>query len=115
MDESILDNIKELLGGEAENYDPFDNDLRVHINTALATLWQLGIGAKNFYLTDDSQTWSDFLGSDVNLPMVKDFVYFNVKLAFDPPNNSFLLESYKSTLAELTWRLHVQVETDSLN
>ena len=43
--------------------------------------------------------------------MVKEYIYLSVKVLFDPPQNSFTLESYKSEAEELLWRLNVEVDT----
>ena len=41
--ESILETIKKLLGPDS-SYEVFDEDIIIHINTALADLTQLGVG-----------------------------------------------------------------------
>lgn len=107
MENSILLSIKKLIGIDSE-YDVFDQDLIIHINTVLAILNQIGIGPENgFSITDDSSTWSDFIGNDTRLESVKSYVYMKVKLLFDPPNNSALIESTNKLLNELEWRLNI--------
>lgn len=111
MDESILITIKKMLGLDDE-YQPFDADVIVLINSALMTLTQLGIGPKNGYaITDYSSKWSDFLVNDVKLEAVKNYIYLKVRVTFDPPTSSSILEAYKQQLNELEWRLNVQVES----
>lgn len=108
---SILNTIKHMIG-PSETYDYFDTDLIVHINSALATLTQLGVGpSTGFAITGDTETWSDFLGNDLRLGAVKSFVYLQCRLAFDPPQNSSILSSIKEQIAELTWRINVAAET----
>lgn len=108
---SILNTIKHMIG-PSETYDYFDTDLIVHINSALATLTQLGVGpSTGFAITGDTETWSDFLGDDLRLGAVKSFVYLQCRLAFDPPQNSSILSSIKEQIAELTWRINVAAET----
>lgn len=108
---SILNTIKHMIG-PSETYDYFDTDLIVHINSALATLTQLGVGpSTGFAITGDTETWSDFLGNDLRLGAVKSFVYLQCRLAFDPPQNSSILSSIKEQIAELTWRINVTAET----
>ena len=88
MGDSILVTIKKMLGLE-DNYTPFDVDVMVHINAALMSLTQLGIGPKEgFTITDYTQTWSDFITNEVKLGAVKTYVYLKVKMVFDPPTNS---------------------------
>lgn len=108
---SILNTIKHMIG-PSETYDYFDTDLIVHINSALATLTQLGVGpSTGFAITGDTETWDDFLGDDLRLGAVKSFVYLQCRLAFDPPQNSSILSSIKEQIAELTWRINVAAET----
>ena len=46
MNDSILESIKALLGPDSA-YTVFDQDLLIHINTALATLTPIGGGPAN--------------------------------------------------------------------
>ena len=114
MNESILGNIKKLLG-PGYDYNHFDTDLIIHINTYLAVLYQLGVGKKNFSITGASETWSDFLGEDsTNLQGVKTFVYLRVRLVFDPPTNGTVLDAMERTAKELEWRLNVTVDPEEV-
>lgn len=109
--DSILTTIKHMIG-PSETYDYFDTDLIVHINSALATLHQLGVGPDaGFAITGVTETWGDFLGTDPCLNSVKDFIYLQCRLAFDPPQNSAILASIKEQISELTWRINVAAET----
>lgn len=111
MGESILTSIKKLLGLAAE-YDAFDADIIMHINTVFTILNQLGVGPEGFKIEDDLATWSSFI-DDVNaLESVKSYIYLKVQLMFDPPLNSAVLESKKQLIAELEWRLNVYIENN---
>ena len=48
---------------------------------------------------------------DVKLEAVKNYVYLKVRVTFDPPTSSSVLEAYKQQLNELEWRLNVQAES----
>ena len=110
MDESILLTIKKILG-VPEDYKVFDVDLIVHINSVLLILQQLGVGPKSgFSITGTEETWSDFFTNPENLEAVKSYVGIKTKLLFDPPDSSFVLDSYKTLANELEWRLNVQVD-----
>lgn len=111
MEESILNTIKKMLGPDPE-YEVFDTDLVVHINTALSTLTQLGVGpAKGFRITGSTETWSDFIGSGVvDLESVKTYIYCKVKMIFDPPSSSFVMKAMQDTCDEIGWRLNVAVD-----
>jgi len=110
MEQSILNTIKTMLGPDS-SYAVFDTDIIVHINTALATLTQLGVGpVKGFRITGASETWSDFIGDAGDLDSVKTYIYCKVKMVFDPPSNSFLMSAMKETCQEIEWRLNVAVD-----
>lgn len=46
-----------------------------------------------------------------NFQSVKTYVYMKVKLIFDPPLSSAVLESMNRTISELEWRLNVAADT----
>ena len=107
---SILDSVKKVLGIEAE-YKAFDEDVLMHINTAFATLYELGVGPKEgFEIEDNVSVWEDYLGDDPNLDGVKTYVFLRVKLLFDPPTTSFAIEALNKQRQELEWRLNVYKE-----
>jgi hypothetical protein len=108
--ESILTSIKKLLGIE-EEYKHFDTDIILHINTTFTTLTQLGVGPKDgFLIADEMETWDRFLEGATNLEAVKTYVYLQVKLLFDPPASSSVIEAINRKIGELEWRLNVQTD-----
>ena len=108
--ESILTSIKKLLGIE-EEYTQFDNDIIMHINSVFLNLTQLGVGpAEGFLIEDDTATWEDFIGDSNKLQAVKSYMYLKVKLLFDPPLSSSVIESMNRMISELEWRLNVAVD-----
>lgn len=113
--ESILTSIKKLLGIE-EDYEHFDADIIMHINSVFMILTQLGVGpSEGFIIEDKSATWSDFLDDTelVNLAAVKSFIHLKVRLLFDPPSSSGSIESMNKLLSELEWRLNISAESAS--
>lgn len=112
-DTSILDDVKHMIGPD-EEYDYFDKDLIIHINSVFGILFQLGVGADRstpFQISSSSDTWGMFTGDDVRRNMVKQYLYLKTRLAFDPPQTSFVLESIKTQIEELEWRLRMMEET----
>lgn len=108
--DSILTSIKKLLG-ITEEYENFDQDIIMHINSAFMILNQLGVGPKNgFLINDKSSTWNEFIPERSNLEAVKTYVHLKVKLMFDPPLSSTVIEAIKSQINELEWRLNVSVD-----
>lgn len=109
MDDSILNTIKQLLGIDSD-YDAFDKDIIVGINTAIFTLGQLGVILPGRYVQDSSDSWSDFLNASTDLEGVKTYIYLKTRIVFDPPTSSSVLEALTKQLNEVEWRLLVQVE-----
>lgn len=102
---SILTTTKKVLGIDA-SYTAFDVDITMHINTVFSTLNQLGIGPENgFAIEDATPTWDAFLGNDPRMNSVKTYVYLRVRLLFDPPTTSYLIDAMKQQLQELEWRI----------
>lgn len=109
--ESILTSIKKLLG-ITEEYDQFDPDIIMHINSVFMILTQLGVGpAEGFSIEDDTAVWADFIQDIKKLESVKTYIYLKVKLAFDPPLSSAVIESMNRLINELEWRLNVAAES----
>lgn len=107
MMESILISIKKLLGLMPE-YTYFDDDIIVHINTAFATLNQLGVGpTEGFMIVDENSEWKD-VTTEKNLSMIKSYIYLKVRILFDPPTSSVLMESMNRSISELEWRIFLE-------
>lgn len=109
--DSILTSIKKLLG-ITEEYEHFDQDLIIHINSVFMILNQLGVGpAKTFSITDSSSIWSDFTSDNTEIESVKTYVYLKVRMIFDPPTSSAVIEAMNRQISEFEWRLNVAAET----
>lgn len=108
MNDSILLTIKKMLGLD-EDYDAFDTDVIIFINSALMVINQLGVGVP-LRITGENEIWSDFLGEREDLESVKDLVYLRVRRVFDPPSSSSVLNEISSQIDELQWRLNVAVD-----
>lgn len=108
MENSILISIKGLLG-IGENVTAFDHELIIFINAAFAALHRIGVGTSTiFSISNASQTWDQFLGASTDFETVKTAVYLRVRLVFDPPQISFVLDSMKKMLEEYEFQLSVQ-------
>lgn len=108
--DSILISVKKKLGLE-EEYTPFDDELIMDINTSLATLTQAGIGPREgFEITGDAETWTEFIGSDPRLNMIKTYTALDVKLLFDPPQSGAAMELIKEKIAEYLYRMNIHEE-----
>jgi hypothetical protein len=111
--DSILDSVKKNLG-LADDYDVFDPDIILFINSVFSTLNQLGLGPANgFMIEDDTATWDQFLGGDVRFNDVKTYIYLRVRLLFDPPQTGYLVEALDKQIKELEWRMNVRWEDEN--
>ena len=107
MEESILKTIKQLIGCP-DDFEQFDLDLMIHINSAFATLTQLGVGPKEGYrINGPGNVWSEFETDDQKISLLKDYVYIKTRLLFDPPTTGSLMDSLKEQLKEMEWRLYM--------
>ena len=107
--DSILASIR--LGvGVPEDYTVFDTELIMDINSAFMVLYQLGVGDSPFQITCEDEKWSDYVSLEDNLEGVKLYIRDSVKLMFDPPMNSFLVDLLERRKKEFEWRINVQVD-----
>lgn len=111
--DSILTSVKKLLG-LTEEYTAFDPDLIMHINSVLMILRQMGVGpAEGFAIRDAAATWSDFMVDCPDIEAVRSYVALKVRLLFDPPQSSSMMEATKNLIGELEWRLYVMCDKDA--
>lgn len=89
-----------------EDVTVFDPDIIMHINSTFAQLNQMGVGPKEtFMIEDDSAQWDDF-STNLDINMVRSYMYLEVRLLFDPPTAS-VLSSLEKKRDEYAWRLNV--------
>jgi hypothetical protein len=110
VENSILLSVKKILG-LPEDYTAFDFDVITHINSVFVTLNDLGIGPDNgFMIEDDVPTWSEFVGEDPRQNSVRTYVSLRVRMLFDPPTTSYLINAMNEQIKELEWRLNTRRE-----
>lgn len=104
--DSILNTTKKLLGLEPD-FTGFDQDILVHINAVLSALTQMGVGPEDGFIVEDADTtYEDYLGEDIkSYQDIKTYIYYKVRLGFDPPASSTILNSINDLLAEVEWRI----------
>lgn len=109
--DSILTSIKKMLG-ITEDYTHFDTDIVIHINSVFSILTQLGVGPpEGFYIQDKTTIWDEYITDPNKIEMVKSYIYLKVRLLFDPPSSSSVIEAFNKQISEFEWRLNVSVET----
>lgn len=113
---SILETTKKLLGLTKE-YDSFDTDIIIHINTVFSNLTQMGIGPEEgFTITGYSETWDQFItSSELKTQQVKSYMALKVKSLFDPSANGNVSEAIKNAISEMEYRLYVEEENSRHN
>lgn len=110
LDDSILNSTKKILGLD-ESYTAFDMDVLTHINTAFSALFDLGVGPlMEFEIEDAEAKWSDFLTGNSANNSIRTYVYLRVKMLFDPPATSYLIEATNKQIEKMEWLLNVRRE-----
>lgn len=109
--ESILTSVKKMLG-ITEEYTHFDSDLIMHINSVFVILNQIGVGpSEGFAISGKDELWTDFFQDHPQLELVKSYMHLKVKLLFDPPMGSAVIEVMNRQISEFEWRLSVAVDS----
>lgn len=114
-EDSILKSTRVSLGVGADE-TAFDTEILMHLNSAIATLHQIGLEPKEtgLYVEGVEATWTQLIGPSAEqgeLAAVKTYIHLRVKMLFDPPEVGFVLTAMKEQIRELEWRLNVTVDT----
>lgn len=97
--------------GITEEYTHFDTDIIMHINSVFMVLNQLGIGPEDgFFIEDETTTWFDYIDGIKDLQIVKSYMFLRVRLLFDPPASSAVMEAMKQMVNEFEFRLNIAVD-----
>ena len=109
--DSILTSIKKMLG-ITEEYEHFDADLIMHINSVFMILRQLGVGPESGYqIVDKTNTWDEFNAGSVDMASVKSYMFLKVKMLFDPPTSGIVTNATQEQIKELEFRLNIANDT----
>lgn len=74
---------------------------------------QIGVGPSNgFSISDKTAIWSDFISDSNKFEAVKSYMHMKVKLMFDPPLQSSVVECMNRMINEMEWRLNVSAESE---
>ena len=63
-------------------------------------------------IEDKFAEWQEYTTSK-NLTMIKTYIYLKVRLLFDPPTSTALIESINRTISELEWRIFLEGDPKS--
>lgn len=97
---SILYDTKNYLG-VMEDDTSFDSEVKDAIDNALATATQLNREVGD--LSSEADYPATALGR-----ILRQYVNYSVRLAFDPPQTSFAIKAIESLKQESEWRLTIQ-------
>lgn len=114
MDENVLQTIKKLLGIDA-SVEAFDVDVKFAIDTALMVLDQLGVPLKAKMLMSGEETFGDLTDYPELAAQLPSYIFLKVRLLFDPPSTSFVIDAIQKQIQEIEWRLNVQYEGKEVN
>ena len=115
ISDSILLNVKKMLGIPPD-YEQFDPEIIIHINSVFSILTQLGVGSdEGFSIKDSTASWSDYIPEGKAVEDIKTYVYLKVRLIFDPPQSSAAIEAMKQLASEFEWRINVGVDVEEVN
>lgn len=114
-EDNILISVKASLGIPAD-YDPFDAEIIMNINTVLSIVNQLGVGAYGYEISADSPgSWDTFLEQEnldaISINAVKTYVAKRTMMLFDPPTSGILMNAMNENIKELEWRIVCMKET----
>lgn len=109
---SILGSVRDAMGLGIED-DSFDSELLMHINAALLTLNQNGVG-KTTIVKDADADWESFKDPEQEegnklFDMVPLFVFLRTKILFDPPPPSNV-KYMDDAVNEALWRLREEYD-----
>lgn len=112
MENSILNSIKYSLGIQ-KDLTAFDQDILMNINSVFSVLDQLGVpfSTNSYHIENSDATWIDIFGENYVLTnLIYTYTYLKVKILFDPPSSSYVLDAFKTQAQELEWRINIEAE-----
>lgn len=98
---SILEDTKTYLG-IIEDDSSFDSEIKDAIDNALATATQLNREVESIQSSE-----ADYPATTLGR-ILRQYVNYSVRLAFDPPQTSFAIKAVEALKQESEWRLTVQ-------
>lgn len=110
VDMTILQDVKSVLDFASEEDTGFDSRLIMELDGVIGELSQLVLLNKDFVMTDESK-WEQLLNNTDQqmLRLIKQYVYLNIRIKFDPPTGS-VLSSLEKSLQSTAHRIIIQKE-----
>lgn len=115
MNDNILASVKRICN-IAEPDTSFDDELIMYTNTVLMELMQEWHGMDHaFRVVDGTETWDQILSGDTDYEGVKEFVGLKVRLMFDTPTSSSVLQAIQDQIKNLEWRMYIWKDMDRID
>lgn len=105
LEQSIFKSTKNMLD-VAPSDGSFDDQIMGFINSALSDLVELGAGPSDgLFITGDTEVWESLEESPALTERIKNWLYLKVRLFWDPPQTSFLMDAHTKQIDEAAWRI----------
>lgn len=114
-DGSILQDIKTMLSNIPFEMKAFDQEIILYINSAIFKLSNQGTKWNGRKISGYEETWNDLFDESPELNSIKEFIFIDVKLVFDPPSTSYGINNFKARADELAWRVSTTSEGRDIN
>lgn len=107
---TILKDVKSVLDFASEEDDGFDSRLIMELDGIIGELSQLAQLNKDFVMGEDSN-WEQLLNTKDQqlIRLIKQYVYLNIRIKFDPPAGS-VLSSLEKSIQSTAHRIIIQKE-----
>lgn len=98
---SILEDTKTYLGIMEDDHS-FNSEIKDAIDNALATATQLNREVESIQSSEE-----DYPATTLGR-ILRQYINYSVRLAFDPPQTSFAIKAVEALKQEAEWRLTIQ-------
>lgn len=107
---TILKDVKSVLDFASEEDNGFDSRLIMELDGIIGELSQLTQLNKDFVMGEDSN-WEQLLNTNDQqlIRLIKQYVYLNIRIKFDPPAGS-VLSSLEKSIQSTAHRIIIQKE-----
>ena len=107
---TILKDVKSVLDFASEEDNGFDSRLIMELDGIIGELSQLTQLNKDFVMGEDSN-WEQLLNTKDQqlIQLIKQYVYLNIRIKFDPPAGS-VLSSLEKSIQSTAHRIIIQKE-----
>ena len=109
-DTTILKDIKSVLG-LIDDDNAYDGEILMHLNSAFMYLNQLGFGELYKPETiEETTTWEEVFSNRDYVNCIKPYIYKRVRLIFDPPGSSIVMQSLENLIREDEYRIQSMLD-----